>query len=95
MSNKHYQDIVTRTCDDTGLSREFIDTICKCFLYELAEELVQRTVELPYIGDVSLRNKKLDPNKFLKDLKNKGGSDAIKFKRGHERVAKRSNRKRN
>jgi hypothetical protein len=94
MSIKHYNDILTRTCEDTGLDRDVVDIICKCFLYEVAEELVQRTIELPYIGDLSLKNKKLDPNKFLKDLKNQKGSYAIKFKTRHATLTKRSNKKR-
>lgn len=94
MSNKHYKDILNRTSDDTGIDLETLDIICKCFLYELAEEMVQRTVELPYIGDISLKNKKLDPNKFIKDLKNKGGSYAIKFRRKHAESLKRSREQR-
>ena len=92
MSNRHYLDILSRTADDTGISRDVLDTICKCFLYELAEELAQRTVELPYIGDISLRNKKYDPNKFVKDLKNRGGSHAYRFRLNHAELIKGSNR---
>lgn len=94
MSNKHYRDILSRTADDTGIDLETLDIICKCFLYELAEEMVQRTVEIPYIGDISLKNKKLDPNKFLKDLKSKGGSYAIKFRQQHADALKRSREQR-
>lgn len=94
MSDKHYKDILQRTSESTGLDKDFLDTICKCFLYEVAEELVQRTIELPYIGDISLRNKKLEPNKFLKTLKNQGGSYAYKFKRKHAEIVKRSNKQR-
>jgi hypothetical protein len=77
--SKHYNSILSRVQCDTNLDRGTLDIILKCFLYELAEELVDRTIELPYIGDISLRNKKLEPNKFLRDLKKQGGSHCHKF----------------
>jgi len=92
MSDKHFSDIVSRVVGDTGIDSEVIETICRCFLYELAEEMIQRTVELPYIGDLSYRNKKIDSKPFMKDLKNKGGSYAIKFRRKHADTIKRSTR---
>ena len=94
MSEKHFSDIVSRVTGDTGLDSEVVDTVCRCFLYELAEEMIQRTVELPYIGDLSYRNKKIDCKPFMKDLKNKGGSYAIKFRRKHAEIIKRSTRTR-
>lgn len=84
MSSKNYKNILARVQSDTGLDRDVLDVICKAFLYEMAEEMIDKTIDLPYIGDLSLRNKKLEPNKFLKDLKKQGGSYAIKFRRKYE-----------
>jgi len=92
MSDKHYRDILQRTSESTGLDKEFLDIICKCFLYEVADELVQRTIELPYLGDISLRNKKFEPNKFIKTLKNQDGVYANKFKRRHAETFKGRNK---
>lgn len=78
-TTKHYNDILNRVHLSTGVDKEILDTICKVFLYETSEEMVDKTIDLPYIGDISLRNKKLDPCKHLISLKKNGGSYCFKF----------------
>lgn len=74
MNPKFLKDITNRTIADTGLDRQVIENVIQCFLLELSHELAtNNTIELPYIGDISLRNKKIEPNAFLKNLKNRGG----------------------
>ncbi len=79
--NTHYRDILKRTTLDTEVTSEVADVIIKCFLYELAESLAaMHTVELPYVGDISLRTKSYDPNRIVTGLKKSGGSHVSKFR---------------
>jgi hypothetical protein len=91
MHNRHYKDILQRVALDTGVDSETADIFCKCFLYELCDELsIRSAVELPYVGDLSARNKTLTPSSVLKALMKKGGSNAIKFNKTNADTSKRS-----
>lgn len=96
MSDKFLKNITNRTIADTGLDREVIENVIKCFLLELSHELaVNNTIELPYIGDLSVRNKKLDPNNFLKNLRTKGGFHASNIISPRTKTPERNSGERN
>ena len=81
IKEKWIRNIVSRVIADTGMERDLVENFTKCFLLELSHELaVSHTIHLPYIGDLSSKNKILNPNKFHSILRRKGGFFASKIK---------------
>lgn len=96
MSDKFLKKITNRTIADTGLDRVVVENLVKCFLLELSHELAtNNTIELPYIGDLSVKNKKLDPNNFLNNLKKKGGFYASNIITPNAKTPERNSGERN
>jgi hypothetical protein len=88
--------ILTRVYGDTQVDKDILEVILDCFCYEMAEELAMAgEVDLPYVGEISLRTKRYITTGTVKKLVKNGGSYAIKFRRAHERSAKRSAKRRN
>lgn len=81
INNDHYKKILLRTASDTGVDTAVLDTILKCFLYELCESLATiNTVQLPYVGDISHRNGTYSGTKIVRSLRKRGGSHVFKFR---------------
>lgn len=87
----NYKNIINRVIADTALDKDVVENIVDCMLLELAHEIAaNKTVELPYIGDIRVINNKILFNKFQKKLIEKGGFYAVNFISGKERPIKGS-----
>lgn len=90
--SQFYNRILNRTIADTGVDREVLETIIRCFLIETSHELaVNSTIELPFIGDIS--QKTINKNKFLKDLIKQGGLHASNIYTTYENSSNRNSKR--